>query len=725
MTRRVGRSIGWVPAQFIAFTLALGVAVAGDGASRPTPPVAARIAHTVHSPQGDRLDEYYWLRDDNPKAKRAEIVEYLAAENSYTAAATADIASLEQELLKEMRGRIKEDDSSPPDYDNGYWYSTRFEQGAEYPIHQRQSGNPDGVTPAAPVEVLLDGPVLARGKRFYSIGATEVSPDNQWLAWTDDESGRRISALRFKNLKTGVVAEESIPGVLESIVWAGDSRTVFYIRQDPVLLQSGPIYRHQVGSLAASDALVYNEADPTLIAGIEASRDHDWILIQMEGFDYTELRAIPAKEPTRAPQVILPRTPGVRSYGDFANGRWVIRTNLGARDFKLVEASPDASADCTKWRTLVESRPATSLDEFELFDGAIALGERANANATVRVIPWGPTPRCAAEFAVAANDPAFSMTLGTNLDPSMKSVRVNYTSMVTPRTVWDVALASGARVVRKVQPVVGYDANLYEAARLWAPSRDGKRIPISIAWRKDRWAHDGSAPIYQEGYGAYGLSSDAEFSSNQVSLLNRGFLVATAHVRGGADLGQEWYEDGRLSHKINSFNDFIDATEYLVRQRYGAANKVFAVGGSAGGLLMGAVANMAPQLYRGIALHVPFVDALTTMLDETIPLTSNEWTQWGDPREKEAYEYIGSYSPYDNIERKAYPAMLVTTGLWDSQVQYYEPAKYVARMRAMRTDANPLLMRVNMGAGHGGDSGRFERLKQVALEYAFFIDLAK
>jgi oligopeptidase B len=317
------------------------------------------------------------------------------------------------------------------------------------------------------------------------------------------------------------------------------------------------------------------------------------------------------------------------------------------------------------------------------------------------------------------------MGLGTNLDPSLTSVRVNYTSMVTPRTVWDVDFATGARTVLKVQPVIGYDKSLYETTRIWAPSRDGKRIPISIAWRKDRFKRDGSAPVYQEGYGAYGISSDAEFSSNQISLLDRGFLLATAHVRGGADLGQEWYEDGRLTHKKNSFNDFEDATDFLVKEKFGAKDKIFATGGSAGGLLMGAVANQAGDKYRGIGLHVPFVDVLTTMLDESIPLTTNEWTQWGDPREKAAYEYMGSYSPYDHIEKKTYPAMLVTTGLWDSQVQYYEPTKYVAKMRAMRTDQNPLLLRINMDAGHGGNSGRFNRLKQVALEYAFFVDLAK
>jgi oligopeptidase B len=676
----------------------------------------------VASPQGNRVDPYYWIRDDDPKSKRPEIIAYLEAENAYTAAATRHLKALEAQLLREMRGRVKEDDSSAADFQHGYWYSTRFELGAEYPIYERQAGTTAGPDATAPIERMLDGPALAKGKRFFSVGAVEPSPDNRWIAWTSDESGRRISTLRFRDVRAGTDSPESIPGVLESLAWASDSQTVFYIRQDPVLLQSGPIYRHRVGTDPATDTLVYNEADPTLVAGIESSRDQEWVLLTLEGFDFNELRAIPSAAPEEAPRVILPRKHGVRSYADFASGRWLIRTNEGAVNFKLVEAPEGAPSDRAQWRTLVDARPATSLDDFAIFEGAIALSERSQANSVVRVIGWGSTP--AAGFTVAADESAFTMNLGSNLDSAMPCVRVVYTSMITPRTTWDVSLATGERLVRKVQPVLGYDASLYASERVWAPARDGALIPVSLAWRKDRYKRDGSAPIYQDGYGAYGISFDAEFSSNQVSLLDRGFLVATAHVRGGADMGQEWYEAGRLSNKRNSFNDFVDATKFLVRERYGSAQSVFAVGGSAGGLLMGAVANQAPDLYKGIALHVPFVDALTTMLDETIPLTANEWTQWGDPREKTAYDYIFSYSPYDNIEAKEYPAMLVTTGLWDSQVQYYEPAKYVAKMRAMRTDNNPLLLRVNMSSGHGGDSGRFELMKQVALEYAFFIDLA-
>lgn len=691
----------------------------------PSPPIAQRIPYVIKSPQGNRPDDYYWMRDDNSKTKRPEILAYLNAENAYTLAVTAPLRELEAKLLAEMRGRIKEDDETPPSFDMGYWYSTRFAAGAEYPLYLRQAGSPDGPSPNSVVETMLDGPALAKGKPFFSIGSVDVSPDNQWLAWTDDVTGRRISTLRFKNLRTGEVLPDTIPGVLESVAWSLDNKTVFYIQQDPVLLQTGPVYRHELGTPIASDVLVYNEPDLTLSTSVATSSSREMIIISMEGFDTTELRVIPAHRPMESPAVLLPRTPGVRNYVDHLDGRWVIRTNEGARNFKLVEAPRGAASDRAKWTVIIPDRPETSLDQFALFVGAIAVAERAAANSVVRVIPWGAKPACATAFEVASSETAFSMSLGANSDPLLKSVRVQYTSMITPRTIMDVDFATGARTVRKVQPVIGYDSAQYDTARAWAPSRDGKRVPISLAWRKDRYAKDGTAPVYLEGYGAYGISTDAEFSSNQVSLMDRGFLLAQAHIRGGADLGQDWYEDGRLTHKQNTFNDFIDVTDYLVAQKFGASHKIFATGGSAGGLLMGAIANQAGDKYRAIGLHVPFVDALTTMLDETIPLTTNEWTQWGDPREAAAYACIGSYSPYDNIAHKPYPAMIVTTGLWDSQVQYFEPAKYVAKLRAMRTDVNPFIFRINMDAGHGGNSGRFERLKQIALEYAFFIDLAQ
>jgi oligopeptidase B len=695
------------------------------GACTARPPVAEQRPFVVQSPHGDRVDEYYWLRDDDSEKKRPEIMRYLEAEKAYSEAMTAPLMPLRETLVAEIRSRIKEDDATVPAFDRGAWYWTKFEQGAEYPKIYRQKGGAAGPDPNAPAEVLLDGPALAKGEDYFAIGDYSVSDDGRYLAWTQDVSGRRIHTLFIKDLATGELLPERITPTLESVEWAADSRTLFYMRQDPVLLQSGPVYRHAVGSDPAKDALVFDEADKTLFVGIGTSASDEYLMISIEGFETNELRAVPRAQPGAPVRVVLPRVDGVRNYADHLKGRWVIRTNEAARNFRLVSVEDARAADRSAWREIVPHRTDAAIDAMTLLDGGIALQERVAANAQVRVLPWESAGKSGgAGFVVPTTEEAFAMTLGNNGDASLPFVRVVYTSPTTPRTTIDVDVATGVQAVRKVQPVPGYDASMYASARLWAPSRDGKRIPISIVWRKDAYAKDGTRPLVVDGYGAYGITSDAEFSNGDVSLLDRGFAVATLHVRGGADLGQDWYEDGRLMKKQNSFNDFIDATDYLVRESYGAKDKVFARGGSAGGLLMGAVANQAGDRYRGMLLAVPFVDALTTMLDETIPLTTNEWTQWGDPREKAAYDYIRSYSPYDNIEAKPYPAMLVTTGLWDSQVQYFEPAKYVARLRRLKTDSNPLIFHINLEAGHGGQSGRFERLKEAALAHAFFLDLA-
>jgi oligopeptidase B len=699
--------------------LPIGKSMAQIPPSSPVPPVARRIPHVVKSPHGDRVDEYYWLRDDDPKTKRPEILEYLQAENAYAEAMLAPLAPLRATLVAEMRARIKEDDSSVPVYDNGYWTWRRFDAGAEYPVLLRRRGGPVDVDAGAPEEVLLDIPALARGRAYYDVGVAAVSPDNRWLAWTEDTTGRRIYTLRVRDLARGETLPDAIAGVLASVVWAADNATLFYLRQDPQTLVRGTVMRHRVGTEAARDAVVYDEPDVELFTGIQASASRRYLMIELEGYDTTETRVVPLDAPGSTPTVVLPRRANVRTYADHHAGRWVLRTNDAAVNFRLVAADDGAPADRSRWRDLIPARDDAAVDGFALFDHAIAVEERVAANVRVRVLPAGGEG-----FTVAAEETAFTMTLGANVDPAVRSVRVVYTSMTTPLTTYDVDLVSGERTLRKVQPVLGYDASQYATARVWAPARDGKKIPVSLAWRRDRAAQDGRAPLYIDGYGAYGYSNDPYFSGNRVSLLDRGFVVAIAHVRGGAELGQAWYEDGRLANKENTFNDFIDVTDHLVRERWGARDKVFASGGSAGGLLMGVVANRAADRYRGIALHVPFVDAVTTMLDESIPLTSNEWSQWGDPRDKRGYELLLGYSPYDNIAAQAYPAMLVTTGLWDPMVQYFEPAKYVARLRARKTDTNPLLFHTTMEAGHSGKSGRFERLAEAAREYAFFIDLA-
>ncbi len=686
-------------------------------ASMTTPPVANRIPYTVKSPHGDRVDEYYWLRDDDPKAKRPEVMAYLEAENAYTKAVLAPQEGLQKQLQAEMRSRIKPDESTPPAYDHGFWTWTEYTPGAEYPRYWRQRGGAEKPDAKARRELLLDVAERAAGKAFYRVGNMAASPDGKLLAWAEDTSGRRIHTLRFRNLATGQDLPDAVPGVLEDMVWAADNRTLFYVRQDPVTLQSGPVYRHLLGTDVTADVKVFEEADKTLFTTLRPSASRSFVIINLRGGDTSETRAIRADRPGAAVQVVLARRDGVRHSADHLNGRWFVRTNEGAANFRLVSALEGATEARKAWRTLVPGRDDATLESFVLLEGGIALQERVQADRRVRLLVAGQSKP-------VATPPGTHVTLGSSPDPKAAFLRFSTTSLVQPQATWDLHLKSGQRVLRKQREVPGFDAALYATERLWAPARDGKRVPVTLAWRRDRAKADGSAPLLIYGYGAYGISSDPSFNPNRLSLLDRGFVFAIAHVRGGADLGEAWFEDGRKFNKKNSFNDFVDATDALLAAHWGARDKVFAVGGSAGGLLMGAVANQAADRYRGMLVAVPFVDVMTTMLDETIPLTTNEYAQWGDPRQKAAYDYMLSYSPYDNLRAMAYPAMYVSTGLWDSQVQYYEPAKYVARLRALKTDRNPLLLDVDLSSGHGGASGRFAVLERTAREYAFLIDLA-
>lgn len=682
-----------------------------------TPPVAAQQPYTVKSPQGDRVDEYHWLRDDDAKAKRPEILRHLEAENAYAEAQMAPLQPLRDRLQAELRSRIKEDESTPPAYDNGWWTWREFKPGQEYALLYRQRGTPQRPDAKAPRQLVLDQNERARGQAFYKLGSTAISPDGRLLAWTEDVAGRLIHTLRFKDLRTGQLLPDSITGVLEDVVWAQDSRTVFYVLHDPVTLHSGPVYRHRVGTAAAQDLKVFEEADKTLFVGLGRSASRRFVLITISGTDTTETRAIDARAPQGPVQVVLQRRDQVRHTADHLRGRWVIQTNEGAVNFKLVQAPQRAPDDRRLWRTLVPGREQVTIEAFSLMDSGIAVQERVQADSQVRLLQGSRSVPVAAA-------PASTAILAANSDPRAAHLRYLVSSLVQPPSTWDLHLASGQRLLRKRREVPGYDAGLYSTERSWATARDGQRVPVTLAWRSGRTRRDGQAALLVIGYGAYGFSYDAAFSAHRISLMDRGFVVAIAHVRGGADLGEGWYEDGRLMRKKNSFNDFVDATQALVKDGWAAPGKVFASGGSAGGLLMGVIANEAPQLYRGIVADVPFVDVVTTMLDETIPLTAQEWAQWGDPRQKAAYDYMLSYSPYDNVKAQDYPALLVTTGLWDSQVQYFEPVKWVARLRARKTDRNPLLLFTNLNAGHGGASGRFAELAEVAREYAFLLSLA-
>ena len=681
------------------------------------PPIAPTAAHLVRGPHGERSDEYHWLRDDDPKVKRPQIMRHLEAENAYTAALLAPLQPLQKQLLAEMRSRIKDDESTPPGYDHGWWLWREYKPGAEYPLLMRQRGSAERPDPKAPRQLLLDQNARAAGQAYFKVGSTAISPNGEVLAWTEDTAGRRIHTLRFRNLRSGREYADTVSGVLEDLAWANDNRTLFYILQDPVTLQSGPVYRHRLGTPASADVCVYEEADETLFVELDNTASRRYVLINIVGFDTHETRVVDADAPSTAARVVLERRENVRHRADHLDGRWIIQTNEGAPNFKLVSAPQSAPDDRRRWRTLVPGREQVTIEDAVLFKGCIALQERVQGDPQVRLL------RGTRSIPVAAA-PATTVELGHNPDPRAAQLRYTVTSMVQPEATWDLHLRSLQRRLKKTREVPGYDPALYASERLWVGTRDGQRLPVTLAWRPGQARCDARSPLLMVGYGAYGSSYDATFSSHRPSLMDRGFVIAIAHVRGGAELGEGWYEAGRLMHKKNSFNDFIDATDALVAAGWGAADKVFASGGSAGGLLMGVVANEAPGKYRGIVLDVPFVDVISTMLDESIPLTVNEWTQWGDPREKAAHDYMLSYSPYDNLRAMAYPAMLVTTGLWDSQVQYFEPVKYVARLRARKTDSRPLLLAVNLSAGHGGASGRFAALAEFAREYAFLLDLA-
>ncbi len=696
-----------------------GLPLAGPAHSQPQPPLAEKRPFVVKSPHGERSDDYHWLRDDDPQAKRPEILRYLEAENRYTEAVLAPLRGLRERLTQEMAARVRPDESSVPVYERGWWLWRQYESGVQHPRLMRRRGTAEGPDPAARAEVLLDLPQQAIAQRYYALGQARLSPDGQWLAWTEDVVGRGAHDLYIQNLSTRRLQPERLSGVLEGFAWAADSRTVFYVRQDPVTLHSGAVWRHQRGSPATADTLVHDEADKTLFVEVRPSASRRQVLIDIHGSDTAELRAVPADAPQQPARVVFARRAGVRLHADHAGGRWLLRTNEGATEFRLVaapEKDPDQRAG---WRTLVPVREGVALGAFEAFDHAIVVEESAQGRPRVRLLaPDGSERR------VVEPPEAGMVGLGENRDPSAAQVQLVLQSLVRPPAIVDVQLASGRETLRRQERVPGQDLALYRSQLLWARARDGAQVPVTLAWRSDRARRDGGAPLLIEAYGAYGDPYEPEFGAHRLSLLDRGFVIAIAHVRGGGELGQAWYEAGRNLHKRRSFEDFMAVADHLVEQRWAATDKLFGQGASAGGLLLAVVANEAGARFRGLALDVPFVDVLTTMLDPTLPLTANEWGEWGDPREKAAYERMRAWSPYDNIGARAYPAMLVTTALWDSRVQVHEPAKYVARLRAARTDRNPLLLHVEMQGGHAGAVGRLEQPRHWAREYAFFLDLA-
>ena len=685
----------------------LFLAMAADAA--PQPPMAEKRPFTVTSPNGNRQDEYFWLRDDT--RKDPAMLAYLTAENGYADQMMAPLKATQDKLYDEFLSRVKQDDSSVPYKEKGYWYYTRFETGADYPILARRKGSI-----GAPEAIMLDQPKMAEGKGFFAVGGWEVSPNNHLLAFAEDTVGRRQYVLKVKDLESGKILADEVPNIEPDMVWADDNKTLFYVEKDPVTLLSTRIKSHVLGTPASADKLVYEEKDTSFYIGLGRTSSDKYICIREHATVSNEVRCALAANPTEF-KVVAPRQRDFLYDVHHYDGRWVIRTNWNAKNYKLMTMKDNVPlGDRAAWKDLVPASDEVFIERVSLYKGAIATEERSGGLKRIRV----RTGKGDGRF-VAADEPAYAMALQTVGDPDSGWLRYTYDSLTTPTTTFETNLKTGERRLLKEQPVPGYDKSNYLTERLWVAARDGVKVPVSLVYKKGL-KKDGSAAMLQYAYGSYGASTDPRFNLAAVSLMDRGMVYAIAHIRGGQEMGRAWYDDGHLLNKKNSFTDFIDVTRALVAQGYAAKNRVAAQGGSAGGLLMGGVANMAPEDYKVIIAQVPFVDAVTTMLDESIPLTTNEFDEWGNPKQKQYYDYMLTYSPYDNVAKKDYPAMFVTTGLWDSQVQYYEPTKWVARLRATKTDANPLLFRINMEAGHGGKSGRFRRYKDIAEIDAFMLD---
>ena len=682
------------------------IATAPDGA-----PLAEQRPFMVTSPFGARPDPWYWLRDD--KRQDPDMLAYLEAENAYLAKVMAPHRALEEKLYGEIVGRIKQDDSTVPQRRHGYWYYTRYEPGKEYPILARKRGSLD-----APEQIILDGNERAQGHEFYSVANLEVSPDGRWAAIAEDTVGRRQYTLRIRDLQTGAWLPTVIENAEASLAWADDDTTLLYIRKDPQTLLGDKVYRHRRGTDPATDTLVYEEQDDSFYMGVQRSKTDRFVYIVVQSTVSSEYRYAAVGDPSLTFKVAVPRERDHEYHLSDVGDRFVVRTNWQASNFRIVDAPITQVADRKAWKDVVPHRTDAFIEDFDTFDDFLAVNERSGGLSKIRVRGW----KDGKDLLLDAADPAYTMELGSNPESGTALLRYTYTSPTTPRTTYDHDMRTGERKELKREPVLGgFDSADYVAEFRFAPARDGTRVPVTLLYRRGTRL-DGSAPLYQYAYGSYGFSSDPIFRSTVLSLVDRGFVYAIAHIRGGQEMGRAWYEDGKLKKKVNSFTDFIDVTRFLVGERVADPKRVFAMGGSAGGLLMGAIANMAPGDYKGIISHVPFVDVVTTMLDESIPLTTNEFDEWGNPStDRATYEHLLSYSPYDQVSKQAYPAMLVTGGLWDSQVQYWEPAKWVARLRSLKTDSNPLLMRMNMEAGHGGKSGRFQRYRETAEEYAFVL----
>lgn len=679
-------------------------------AADPEPPRAKRVPHKVTAPHGHvREDPYYWMR----KREDPAVISYLKAENAYTKAVLEPSETLQETLFNEIKGRIKQDDSSVPYRKKSYEYYTRYRTGESYPLHCRRKPGADTE------EILFDVPKMAKGQKFYRLRSGKLSANENLIAYAVDTVGRRIYTLRFKDLRTGMLLPDVIENMTGNHAWANDNKTVFYTRQHPDTLRSYRVYRHVLGTPVKEDQLVFEEKDETFSCYVSKTKSDRFVVIGSSHTLSNEYRLLDANAPTKPARLFTPRRRNLEHRIEHAGDQFYIRTNKGAKNFQLMVTSVEQTEE-EHWKELIPARDDVYLSSFEVFKNHLAVVERRDALTRIRIRNaegnW---------HELTFEEPAYSAWLGTNAQFDTEILRFQYESLRTPDSVYDYDMGTHKKTLRKEMPILGgFDKTNYVTVRLNAPARDGTLVPISLIYHK-KVKMDGAAPLLLYGYGSYGASMHAAFRSSLFSLLDRGFVYAIAHIRGGQEHGREWYENGKLMKKKNTFTDFIDCAEFLVKEKYANRDKVYGSGGSAGGLLMGAVANMRPDLFHGLIADVPFVDVVTTMLDDTIPLTTFEYDEWGNPNQSDAYHYMLSYSPYDNVAAKPYPNMLILAGLHDSQVQYWEPAKWAARLRYRTKGDHLILLKTDMKAGHGGASGRFDRYRDTALEYAFLLQLAK
>lgn len=670
-------------------------------------PLAKKKPHELVIHGDTRIDNYYWLNErENP-----EVIDYLEQENLYQETMMKDTESLQNELYEEILGRIKQDDMSYPVKRNGYFYYSRFEEGKEYPVYCRRKDNMEN-----PEQILLDANEMSVGHHYFDIGAYTISPDNKLIAYSVDTVSRRQYHIFIKDIESGKIFTEDIENTTGNMVWANDNVTLFYSVKDESL-RSCKIMRHKLNASQNDDELVYFEEDTSFNCFVAKSKSRRYIMIMSESTLSSEVRFVDADNPYDEFKIFQKRQQDLLyGIGHYANDFYILTNADGARNFKIMKTPVDKT-EKENWTEIMSHRDDVLIEDFDLFADYLVVEERKEGLIKIRVMTWDGK----IDYYIDFGEPAYTAYSLGNPDFDSHLLRYSYNSMSTPSSLYEYDMENRVTNLLKRQEIIGgYDPSEYVTERHFAPSHDGTMVPISLVYKKDMKKEEGN-PLVLYGYGSYGSSMDAYFSTARLSLLNRGFVWAIAHIRGGEEMGRQWYEDGKLLKKKNTFLDFIYCGKYLVNQSYTAYDKMFAMGGSAGGLLVGAVANMEPEMWRGIVAQVPFVDVVTTMLDESIPLTTGEYDEWGNPNVKDYYDYMKSYSPYDNVEKKNYPAMLVTTGLHDSQVQYWEPAKWVAKLRELKTDDNPLYLKTNMDFGHGGASGRFEGIKEIALEYAFLI----